>query len=30
LKKLGWSPGMTSNQAIDQAVEEIVSEVLRG
>ena len=28
LKKLGWSPGMTSNQAVDQAVEEIVSEVL--
>ena len=30
LRKLGWSPQMTSNQAVDLAVEEIVSEVLRG
>ena len=30
LRTLGWSPRMTSNEAIDQAVEEIVSEVLRG
>lgn len=29
LRKLGWSPTMTSNQAVEQAVEEIVSEVLR-
>ena len=29
LKKLGWSPRLTSNQAVDRAVEEIVQEVQR-
>jgi UDP-glucose 4-epimerase len=27
LQKLGWSPRLTSNQAVDRAVEEVVSEV---
>jgi UDP-glucose 4-epimerase len=26
LKKLGWSPRLTSNQAVDRAVAEIVAE----
>jgi UDP-glucose 4-epimerase len=30
LRKLGWSPRLTSNQAVDQAVEETVAEALRG
>jgi len=30
LKKLGWIPRSTSNQAVDRAVEETVVEVLRG
>lgn len=29
LKKLGWLPRMTSNQAVDQAVDEIVAEAQR-
>jgi UDP-glucose 4-epimerase len=27
LKRLGWSPRLTSNEAVDQAVDEIVREV---
>jgi len=30
LKKLGWSPRLTSDQAVDKAVEEIVAEALAG
>ena len=30
LKKLGWSPRLTSNQAVDRAVEETVTEAQRG
>lgn len=30
LRKLGWSPRMTSNEAVDRAVDEVVGEVLRG
>jgi len=30
LKKLGWSPRLSSNQAVDRAVDEIVAEVQRG
>jgi UDP-glucose 4-epimerase len=26
LKAMGWSPRMTSNQAVDRAVEEVVAE----
>ena len=29
LRKLGWSPRLTSNQAVDQAVEEVVAETQR-